>query len=281
MAEAPLTEERSKANATVFLGGGRITSALLAGLDLAGYRRPTVVLDHHAEKSRALKRQFGIDTERDLVHALQRAETLIIAVRPSSVAKLLHDVAQVLRRASSRSLLAVSLAAGIPLRRLRAQVGRPVSWARAMPSPVCRVGRGLTALTFDHGVSASDRNRVRRFFQNVGSIIEIPEGKFDAFTATFSSSHGYHALATLAKAAEASGLDRKTALTAAGHALADGILCWRDSGQRLDDLLSEAATPGGTAAATMEAMNKAGYKDAVARGLRAGIAQARRNATQR
>ena len=239
-----------------------------------------MVHDHHAEKLRALKKQFRIETERDLVHALQRAEMLIIAVRPSSVAKLLGEMAAVLRPTPHRALLAVSLAAGIPLPRLRAQLGAPVRWSRAMPSPVCRIGRGLTALTCDRSLTDSDRSRVRRFFQNVGSLIEIPERKFDAFTATFSSSHGYHALATLAKAAEASGLDRKTAMTAACHALADGILYWRDSGQRLDDLLFEAATPGGTAAATMQAMNKAGYEKTLRRGLRAGIAQARRNARQ-
>lgn len=276
MAEAPLTDNRNRrSDATVFLGGGRITSALLAGLRLAGYRSPIVVHDRHPKKLRALKRQFHIEAVPDLIEATQRARMLIVAVRPDSVANLLAELAPTLRR----PVLAVSLAAGIPLRRLRAQIGPPMRWARAMPSPVCRIGRGLTALTFDRHVTASDRRRVRGFFQNVGSVLEIPETKFDAFTVTFSSSHGYHALATLARAAQAAGLDRKTALTAASHALADGILYWRDSGQRLDDLLHEAATPGGTAAATMEAMNRSGYKKSLAHGLRAGIKQARRNAS--
>jgi pyrroline-5-carboxylate reductase len=275
MAEAPLTDKpHPRSDATVFLGGGRITSALLAGLRLAGYRSPIVVHDRHPKKLRALKRQFQIEAVSDLIEATQRAQMLIVAVRPDSVANLLAELAPALRR----PMLAVSLAAGVPLRRLRAQIGPPIRWARAMPSPVCRIGRGLTALTFDRHVTVSDRKRVRAFFQNVGSVLEVPETKFDAFTATYSSSHGYHALATLAKAAQAAGLDRKTALTAACHALADGILYWRDSGQHLDDLLHEAATPGGIAATTMEAMNKAGYEKIVSQGLRAGVRQARRNA---
>lgn len=275
MAEAPLTDTpHRRSDATVFLGGGRITSALLAGLRLAGYRSPIVVHDRHPKKLRALKRQFQIEAVPDLIEATRRAQMLIVAVRPDSVANLLAELAPTLRR----PLLAVSLAAGIPLRRLRAQIGPAVRWARAMPSPVCRIGRGLTALTFDRHATASDRKRVRAFFQNVGSVLEIPEIKFDAFTVTYSSSHGYHALATLARAAQAAGLDRKTALTAACHALADGILYWRDSGQHLDDLLHEAATPGGIAATTMEAMNQAGYEKTLLQGLRAGIRQARRNA---
>jgi pyrroline-5-carboxylate reductase len=280
MAEAPLTENRNRAasKVTVFLGGGRITGALLAGLRLAGYRRPIAVHDRHAKKLRALQRQFHIEAMPDLTQAMQRADMLIVAVRPDSVAQLLGEVARTLRGRSHRPILAISLAAGVPLRRLRAQLGFPARWVRAMPSPVCRVGRGLTALTFGRGVTGSERKRVRGFFQNVGSVLEIPESKLDAFTATFSSSHGYHALASLAKAAQAVGLDRKTALHAACHALADGILYWRASGQHLRDLLHEAATPGGTAAATMEAMDKAGYEDILLQGLRAGIEQARRNA---
>jgi pyrroline-5-carboxylate reductase len=175
-------------------------------------------------------------------------------------------------------MVAVSLAAGVPLRNLRARLGPAVRWARAMPSPACRTARGLTAVTFDQTLKKPDRARIKRLFAQVGTVLEIPERKFDAFTVTYSCSHGYHALATLAQAAQSAGLDRKTALTAAAHALADGIASWRQGSVSLQSLLQEAATPGGIAAATMAAMDDAGFKRAVQRGLRAGLARARANA---
>jgi len=147
-----------------------------------------------------------------------------------------------------------------------------------MPSPVCRIGRGLTALTFDRGLSRTARREVRSLFSLVGQVLEIPENKFDAFTVTYSSSHGYHALATLAEAAKNTGLDRKTALIAAAHALADGILAWREGGMSLENLLREAATPGGIAATVMSSMDANGYRKTVDRGLKAGIRRARLNA---
>ena len=118
-------------------------------------------------------------------------------------------------------------------------------------------------------------------FARVGQVVEVPERKFDAFTVTYSSSNGYHALAALASAAERAGLDRKVALMASAHALGDGILYWRESGMELQELLHEAATPGGIAAATMEAMDRAGYRRAVEKGLVAGMARARKNADAR
>jgi pyrroline-5-carboxylate reductase len=149
-----------------------------------------------------------------------------------------------------------------------------------MPSPVCRVGRGFTPVCFASGIQRSERVRVRRLFARVGAVVDLPESQFDAITAAASPTHGYHALATLAKAAQAAGLEGKTALLAAAHALCDGIGYWRESGESLDNLLHEAATPGGIAAATMATMDASGYARVVESGIRAGVKQARRNARQ-
>lgn len=261
--------------AIVFLGGGHITGALAAGLRLAGYEGALVVYDRHPEKLRALRRESRVEMARDLKSAVACAGMLVIAVRPGSVQDLLEEVVACGARVPK---LCVSLAAGIPLRNLRAWLGPPVHWARAMPSPVCRIARGLTPVSFARSVKAAERVRARRFFGYVGPVLDLPERQLDAITATHSPTHGYHALATLAKAAQAAGLDRVTALTAAAHALSDGIVYWRESGNELGELLHEAATPGGIAAATMSAMDAAGYARVVENGIRAGIQQARRNA---
>jgi pyrroline-5-carboxylate reductase len=260
-------------NATVFLGGGRITGALVAGLRLAGYQQPIVVHDRHPQKLWRLKQRHGTIAEPDLDRAIQRARLLIIAVRPDSIGELLKKIGKI-----AHPLTAISLVAGVPLIKLREQLGRPVLWARAMPSPVCRSGRGLTAVVFDPKLSRSARQEIKDLFGKVGPVVEVPETQFDAFTVTYSCSHGYHALAALAAAAEKLGLNRKITQIAAAHALADGLIAWREGNTSLDHLLREAATPGGIAAATMASMKDSGYTRVVETGLRAGIAQARKNA---
>jgi pyrroline-5-carboxylate reductase len=147
-----------------------------------------------------------------------------------------------------------------------------------MPSPVCRSRKGLTALTFGREVSAAQRRNIRKLFSLVGAVLEIPESRFDAFTVTYSSSHGYHALAAMIAAAEAIGLDRRSARAAAAHALADGILAWREGRLPLHRLLHEAATPGGIAAAVTVALDREGFPRMIERGLRAGMKHARKNA---
>jgi len=255
----------------VFVGGGRITSAMLAGLRLGKTKHDLLVHDRNPGKLRDLKKRYAVAVEPDLRGAIRKADVLIIAVRPSAVPELLRSV-----RKMKGARLAVSLAAGVRLRALSKLAGSPVRWARAMPSPVCRTGLGFTAVTFPPTLPRADRKWVKDLFASFGQVVEIPESKFDAFTVTYSCSHGYHALATLARAAQAAGLDRETALLAAAHALADGIVAWRHGDHSLESLLKEAVTPGGIAATTMDAMDAAGYGRAVRRGVAAGLRKARR-----
>jgi pyrroline-5-carboxylate reductase len=131
---------------------------------------------------------------------------------------------------------------------------------------------------FGPGLSFTQRQNIRQLFGRVGPVVEIPENQFDAFTVTYSCSHGYHALAVLTAAAQKLGLSRRMAQIAALHALTDGLIAWREGKTSLQNLLHEAATPGGISAAAMVSMKKSGYSRAVDRGLRAGMARARKNA---
>ena len=97
-------------NTAVFLGGGRITRALIAGLRLAKSEDRIVVHDRHARKLRQLRQDYKVITESNLHRAVEQADLLIIAVRPASVAELLHRIGEV-----RRGTLIVSLAAGVPL----------------------------------------------------------------------------------------------------------------------------------------------------------------------
>jgi pyrroline-5-carboxylate reductase len=248
---------------------------MLAGLRLAKVKHRLIVHDRNPGKLRKLERDFGIVGQSDLQRAVSQADLLIVAVRPESLREFLRSLGKI-----SRPVLAVSLAAGVPLGILRKSLGPPVRWARAMPSPASRSGMGLTALTFPRALSPNARKHVRQFFANVGQVVEVAENKFDAFTVTYSSSHGYHALAALARAAQEIGLDRKTALLASAHALADGIVAWRNGHHSLESLLDEAATPGGIAATTMSAMDAAGYGHAVQNGIHAGLRRVRANARE-
>ena len=56
--------------ATVFIGGGRITSALISGLRLSDYRAHILVHDRNLHKLQSLKKTYGVAVETDLAKAV-------------------------------------------------------------------------------------------------------------------------------------------------------------------------------------------------------------------
>jgi pyrroline-5-carboxylate reductase len=144
-----------------------------------------------------------------------------------------------------------------------------------MPSPLCESGNGLTALAFGSGCARETHEAVYRLFGTFGQVVVLPERHFDAFTVIYSPCHGVHALSALADAGVEAGLSRKTALQAAAHALSGAEAALATGSGNLKKMERQAATPGGTAEATMAGMEAAGYRKAVAQGVQQGIARAR------
>jgi pyrroline-5-carboxylate reductase len=266
-------------SSTVFLGGGRITAALVAGLRDGGFRGRVLVFDRNLEKLRSLQRGFGVEPYQDARRAAEQASArgrsgdgglLLVAVRPGDVLPLLAQIGPLRKRT-----LAVSLAAALPLRALRGQLGPLAEWVRAMPSPAARARMGLTALAFDRTAHPRCRRQVRKFFERVGTVLEVPERQFDAFTVVYSTSQGCEALRARVRAARRLGLDARTAFVAVAHSLADGVRSLSGT-EALVEALEEAATPGGIAARVLETMRASGYERVIERAFRAGLAQARR-----
>lgn len=264
----------------MLIGGGSIGAAMIAGLRGAKYEGPLAVHDRSAETMTLLRRKYRVTAEKELARAVRNASVVVLAVRPDAAADLLHELnAALSQKGAGPQRIFVSVMAGLPLAWLRARIFAPVNWVRAMPSPLCESRNGLTALTFGRGCSRQARQRAKQLFGAFGQVIEIPERQFDAFTVLYSPSHGLHALSALVEAGCQTGFNRKAALLAARHALsAAGAV--QDVGQ-LRRMVRQAATPGGTAEATMAGMDNAGYRAAVVAGVKAGIQRARSMAQER
>jgi len=167
---------------------------------------------------RLLRRAYGAIEQPDLATGLRCAQLIVLAVRPDAAEEMLRELDVALERGGNREprKILVSVMAGLPLAWLRKRIRARVRWARAMPSPLCESGKGMTALAFGSGCAKETREAVYRLFATFGHVVVLPERHFDAFTVIYSPSHGVHALSALADAGVEAGLSRKTALQSSG-----------------------------------------------------------------
>src|SRR6476661_7361542 len=95
--------------------------------------------------------------------------------------------------ASNLEALVVSILAGVPLSKLEpAFPGRGV--LRVMPNTPATVGAGMSAIAPGKLVQPADLELVKRIFQAVGEVVEVPESMLDAVTGLSGSGPGYVAI---------------------------------------------------------------------------------------
>jgi pyrroline-5-carboxylate reductase len=190
----------------------------------------------------------------------ERADVVVLAVKPAT----LSAVAGELRGARA----AISLLGATPLEVVSAALpGTEV--ARVMPNVAVEVGRGV--LCFAGRASAE----MRRLLKRLGHLVELADEDFDTATAVMGCAPAYLALAVeaIADAGAADGLDAELARelvveTTAGTA---ELLRIRDP----IDVRRAVASPGGSTEAGLEALDRAGARDAFSDAVRASLERMR------
>src|SRR4051812_45419605 len=87
---------------TLFIGGGSIGAAMIAGLRLGKYAAPIAVHDHRAERMRLLRRAHGATEEPDLRTGVRAAQLIVLAVRPDAAKEILRELDVALQRGGHR-----------------------------------------------------------------------------------------------------------------------------------------------------------------------------------
>jgi pyrroline-5-carboxylate reductase len=246
-----------------FVGVGNMGEALIKGLLTAGLVPPDSILaaDVREERLGQLERQYGIRRCPDGRELAARADVVVLAVKPQVVTAVLRAAAPAL---TARTLL-VSIAAGVPTARLRAEVPTAVRLVRVMPNTAALVLEAATAIARAEGLRAGDLETVQEIFGAVGKVVVLDEELMDAVTALSGSGPAYIALVVeaLADGGVTMGLDRGTAMTLAVQTVLGTARLLLDTGLQPGQLKDMVASPGGTTMAGVAALEAAGLRGAL------------------
>lgn len=253
------------------IGAGNMARALIGGLITHGH--PTerlVAADPDPDTRAAVAREFGIATVQANDQAVAQSDVVVLAVKP----QVIDAVARSIAAALTAHCVVVSVAAGIPVARLRDTLGADRAIVRVMPNTPALHGVGATGLFAGPGCSEAQRGAARMPFQAVGKVFEIEdESLMDVVTAVSGSGPAYFfALAeALAEAGHAAGLDRATAegLAAQTAAGAGAMLASGDTSAA--ELRRRVTSPGGTTAAALDALKREDFAGSVNAAVHAAV----------
>jgi pyrroline-5-carboxylate reductase len=260
-------------DAIAILGGGKIGEALLSGL-LRGQRTPgdIVVSEKHPERSGYLAETYGVEVL-EVADAVKRAGTLLIAVKPQDIDKLLGEVAAVIE---SRHLV-VSVAAGITTGHIERALPDGVAVVRCMPNTPALVDQAMTAVAA--GAHADDEHLAvaESLLAAVGRVVRVPETQLDAVTALSGSGPAYffYLVEAMIDAGILLGLPRTLAAELIVQTAVGAATMLRDSGEHPVQLREAVTSPGGTTIAAIRELEVHGVRAALLAAIEAAAKRSR------
>jgi pyrroline-5-carboxylate reductase len=244
-----------------FLGAGKMATALARAWRDAGLAREIHASDPVPEARKAFADHVGVAAGTDNLDVVRKAEVLVLAVKPQSMAPLLAQM----RSALNDRHLVVSIAAGITLRQLADGLGAKTRLVRVMPNTPCLVNASASGYAPAETATSADIAVVDKLLHAVGKAFRLPEHLLDAVTGLSGSGPAfvYVIIEALSDGGVRMGLPRDVATALAAQTLLGSAKMVLESGQHTGALKDMVTSPGGTTIAGLHALERGGLRAAL------------------
>ena len=223
------------------------------------------------ESLNMLKRETGVQITTDNVQAVERADIVVMGVKPNVMKPVTTSLAGILQQ--KRPLL-ISIAAGLRLDSIENWGGGNLPTVRVMPNLPVAIQQGTSSLYANERVSDEQKSLVNTIFSPISLLCWMKEeSHIDVATALAGSgpAYFYRFVEALAEGAEALGLNQETAKKMALHTGLGALELLKQSGDDPAVMRERVTSPGGTTAAALDTFNQLGLHNITKEALIAAV----------
>lgn len=251
-----MTEANSIIPPTLFIGAGRMASAIVQGLLSRGSARAEDLTCTCGKDPTgpALADRTGINYVASVEEALPSVDMVLFACKPQQLASLPRSLAT-----ATKGKLILSILAGIPLSRLAEVAPNARNIVRIMPNTPAQIGKGVSAYATSKPLAPADSAAVEALLASMGKSILLDESLIDAVTALSGSGPAYVFEFTrlLSEAGKNIGLPEEvSAMLARETVIGAAALLEKRTEADPSELVREVTSPGGTTEAALKTMEK-------------------------
>jgi pyrroline-5-carboxylate reductase len=260
-----------------FIGPGVMAEAMIAGL-INQHVVPSesiVVSGPSPARVDELAERHAIGAETDNAAAVKDADVVVLAVKPQRLDHVMGD----LRGAVKTGSLVVSIVAGATLDKIAAGLGHDAV-VRSMPNTPAQIGEGITVWTTAEAVTEDQKETAREILAAFGDEVFLDEERFlDMATALSGTGPAYVFLfmEAMVDAGVHLGFSRRVAEILVAKTFRGSVDFYSkpDDPLHLARLRNQVTSPGGTSAAALYYLEKAGFRTAISRAIWAAYERSR------
>ena len=247
-----------------FIGTGNMGGALARAVSKTVPGTQQMLADFFADKAQALARELGcIACDNETLAG--SCKYIVLGVKPQMLEGLFAELSSLLQARRDEFVL-VSMAAGVPIRRIQELAGKDYPVIRIMPNTPCSIGKGMVLCCRSDNVTEAQYSVFLEAFSQAGSLLSIPESLIDAGCAISGCgpAYVYTFIEALSDAGVALGLTRNDARLLAVQTVLGSAELVKESGQHPAQLRDAVCSPGGSTIQGVLALERGGFRAAVA-----------------
>lgn len=231
--------------------------------------------DPREERLELLRKKYGINTCSNNVESACQSDIVILAIKPQALDKVLTEI----NRCLKPNVLVLSIVAGAPISKICDGLNRN-RVVRSMPNTPAQIGEGITVWTSSKDVTETQRLMAKSILGALGEEVYMEEEYFlDMATALSGTGPAYVFLfmEAMVDAGVHLGFPRHIAerlVTQTVRGSVDYFDC-RDDPVHLARLRNQVTSAGGTTAAALYYLEKAGFRTAISRAIWAAYERSR------
>lgn len=260
-----------------FIGPGVMAEAMIAGLIRHNVAEPGVMLASgpRIERVDQLRDRYGVHPYTDNAAAAKDAEVVVLAVKPQRLDRVLIG----LRGSIKPTTLVLSIIAGASIEKICTGLNHDII-VRSMPNTPAQIGEGVTVWTASPKVTPDQREMARRVLGALGEEIFVEEESYlDMATALSGTGPAYVFLfmEAMVDAGVHLGFPRRISEQLVAKTVRGSVDYYskRDDPVHLARLRNQVTSPGGTSAAALYYLEKAGFRTAISRAIWAAFERSR------
>ena len=243
-----------------FVGCGNMAEALIRGLLRGGHCDANRLggSGPRAERLEELVKRYGIFTTSSNAELVERAEIVVLSVKPQILRGVLDEIADKLRP----DALLVSIAAGVPIAAIETRLKPGMRVIRAMPNTPALVDAAATGISGGGHATSADLADAKRIFDAVGITVTLDEGQLDAVTGLSGSGPAYIflILEALSDAGVKVGLSRRNSQLLAAQTVLGSAKLLLETNEHPGRLKDMVTSPGGTAITGLHTLEHGGLR---------------------
>jgi pyrroline-5-carboxylate reductase len=258
-----------------FIGAGNMGEAIIRTTLSKGVAKASdiVASDVSEERRSHLSREYGIAVVSDNRHAVERAEVVLLAIKPVSLPEVMAELKGFLQPEQP----VLSIIAGASIATLcRGLAHKNV--VRAMPNTPAQIGEGVTVWTATSEVKEEHQQKARSLLSALGKQIFVSDEKYiDMATAVSGSGPAYIFLIieSLVDASVHIGLPRGLAQDLVLETVSGAVHLVQKSAKHPAELRNMVTSPGGTTAEGLLQLEEGGLRALLAQAIIAGYEKAK------